>query len=170
MQVLGVTDTNLVALKSKRSAVDLGYMADRFIHYFVPATPRKEVVLNKGYWCRYYCIYTLLKRFLRDFKGPVQIVSLGCGLDTTPFNLFVDFAAEGRTDFAIFESDLEQVVTEKVSVIRHHPHFLGFVEKDLGSTVGKKEVHGGRYGLFPLDLNEPASLKGVFQAAKVDPK
>ena len=128
-----VTDTNLVALKSKKSAVDLGYMHDEFIHYFVPSIPRKEVVMNKGYWCRFYCIYSILKKFIKNSKEPVQIVSLGSGLDTSPFNLIKELGAEGHNQFKIFESDLPSVIHYKINVIKHNPDFLKIFELSLNA-------------------------------------
>ena len=166
---LHVTDTNLVALKSKKSAVDLGYMKDHFIHFFVPNTPRKEVVMNKGYWCRYYCIYTILRKFIKNSKEPVQIVSLGCGLDTTPFNLINELAQENITHFRIFESDLESVVKDKISVIKHHSEFGSYIEDKLKSTIDKHHISGERYSLFPFDLNDPKMLAEVFKNASIDP-
>ena len=165
---LHVTDTNLVALKSKKSAVDLGYMKDNFIQYFVPSTPRKEVVMNKGYWCRFYCIYTIIKQFIKNSKEPVQIVSLGSGLDTTPFNLIEEFAKENLSHFRIFESDLESVVKDKISVIKHHSEFKNYIEQNLKSTINNNSISGERYSLFPFDLNEPKQLCDIFKIAGID--
>lgn len=170
MSTLTITDTNLVALKSKRSAVDLGYMQDKFIHYFVPSTHRKEVVLNKGYWCRYYCIYTLLEKFIKHSEDPVQIVSLGAGLDTSPFNLLVSAAKNGKHNLTFFESDLPEVVEEKMRAIKHHNDFSKFVEVDLQSRFENNMILGPKYNLFALDLNHPEQVNDIFYKMKIEPK
>lgn len=170
MHTLTITDTNLVALKSKRSAVDLGYMQDKFIHFFVPASHRKEVVLNKGYWCRYYCIYTLLEKFIKHSADHVQIVSLGAGLDTSPFNLLSNAAQNGKHNVTFFESDLPEVVEEKMRAIKHSPEFAKFVEVDLQSKFENSVITGPKYNLFAFDLNQPEKLSATFQNMKIDPK
>lgn len=163
-----VTDTNLVALKSKKSAVELGYMRDVFISYFVPSSIKKEVVLNKGYWCRHFCIHSILKHFIKNSKEPVQIISIGCGLDTTPFMLFKEFSAMNCSNFKIIETDLESVVHEKVKVINGHTEFKKYVENDLGSKISQTEITGSRYSLFPLDLNDFGTVFETMNAHKVD--
>ena len=164
-----VTDTNLAALKAKKSAVDLGYMKDAFIHFFVPSTPRKEVLLNKGYWLRSHVISKLVQSFVAHSKEEVQVLSLGCGLDTAPFNLLSSLEGSG-TKLKYFESDLESVVAEKVGVISHHAPFKQFVEGHLHSQLLPQGVDGDKYALFPLDLNRPDLLAPTLAAHRVDPQ
>jgi hypothetical protein len=51
--MLSVSDTNLEAMKAKKSACLLGYFSDRFVDVFVKERVKKDVVLNRGYWIRY---------------------------------------------------------------------------------------------------------------------
>lgn len=62
--MFNVTDTNIEALKSKKSAVLKGYMEDDFIHYFVQGNVKKEILLNRGYWLRSYSFRLLAERFI----------------------------------------------------------------------------------------------------------
>ena len=62
--MFSVKDTNLEALKSKKSAVIKGYMEDDFIHYFVPQNIKKEILLNRGYWLRSHSFKTFAEHFI----------------------------------------------------------------------------------------------------------
>jgi len=48
--MFSVKDTNIEALKSKKSAVCKGYFKDNFINFFVPQKVKKEILMNRGYW------------------------------------------------------------------------------------------------------------------------
>lgn len=51
--------------------------------------------MHRGYWARVHVVKKLVEKFLVSSKGkivyildlPVQILSLGCGLETLWFNL-----------------------------------------------------------------------------------
>ena len=103
-----VKDTNIEALKAKKSAIAKGYMKDGFINFFVPQKVKKEILMNRGYWLRYYCFRQVVNKFMNNVDGPCQIVSLGCGLDTLPFNLLYEYKDK---DFLYLECDLPSVVT-----------------------------------------------------------
>lgn len=62
--MFSVKDTNIEALKSKKSAVLKGYMEDKFIEYFVPGQVKKEILLNRGYWLRSHCFKKLSEEFV----------------------------------------------------------------------------------------------------------
>ena len=64
------SDTNLEALKSKKSAVDYGYLKDDFIHYFVEEKYKREVIIRIGYFNRCYCFQKLFAQFL--LSGNMQ--------------------------------------------------------------------------------------------------
>ena len=162
-----VTDTNLAALKAKKSAVDLGYMKDDFINFFVPSTPRKEVLLNKGYWCRSYIVNKLMQSFISNSSQEVQLISLGCGLDTAPFNIIKGFE-NTNAKFKFFETDLQSVVSDKIGFIKHNHSFKSFIEDHLKCQILPNSVEGSKYSLFPFDLNHPHLLEQTFTTNKVD--
>lgn len=63
-------------------------MQDEFVNFIIPENIKKEVLMNRGYWMRHYCFKTIVKKFIQtNSKQKVQIISIGCGLDTLPFNL-----------------------------------------------------------------------------------
>jgi hypothetical protein len=66
--MLSVSDTNLEAMKAKRSACLLGYFEDPFVEVFVKERVKKDVILNRGYWLRYMFFAKLVRRFVDENK------------------------------------------------------------------------------------------------------
>lgn len=136
-----VKDTNLEALRAKKSAIESGYMKDAFIDYFVPEHIKKEIIMHRGYWSRFWCFNSIASHFLKNSKGKVQILSIGCGLDTMPFNLLRDQTQNQYTDFCYFECDLKDVVEQKIDIITKHNDFIGFLkEKSLTEIEFTKSI------------------------------
>lgn len=123
-----VKDTNLEALRAKKSAVECGYMKDAFIDYFVPEHVQKEILMHRGYWSRFWCFNSLTTHFLKNSKKKVQILSIGCGLDTMPFNLLKDEEKNKYPEFCYFECDLKEVVEQKIDIITKNSEFIGFLK------------------------------------------
>jgi hypothetical protein len=169
-----VTDTNIEALKAKKSAVILGYMKDEFINFIVPDYIRKEVVLNKGYWSRYFCIYNLVHKFLLGCSDSeeAQILSVGCGLDTMPFNLFKTFKEQyNRTNFSYFECDLKSVAQQKAKIISSHSKLEETIASGTESVnIGQDFVKTNRYALFDADLNDVGHLQKQLERFGFDPE
>ena len=61
---LKASDTNLEASKSKKSAVDYGYIRDEFIQYFVEGKHKREVIMRIGYYNRCFCFQQIFAKFL----------------------------------------------------------------------------------------------------------
>ena len=131
-----VEDTNLEALRAKKSAIDLGYMQDNFVRFFVPEKIKKEVLLHHGYWARSWCFNSFARSFLRNSKEEVQILSIGCGLDTLPFNL-LNIIDEKNAPFRFYECDLESVVKQKIGVINKNKDFANFLKQRAGEYTVK---------------------------------
>jgi len=122
-----VKDTNMEALRAKKSAIECGYMKDAFINYFVPEHVHKEILMHRGYWSRFWCFNSLTSNFLKSAKGKVQILSVGCGLDTMAFNLLKNQEHCKYSDFCYFECDLKDVVEQKIDVITKNNEFIDFL-------------------------------------------
>lgn len=160
--------TNLEALRSKKSAVQKGYMKDEFINYFVPQNVKKEILLNRGYWLRYWCFRSLVENFIINEKNDLQIISLGCGLDTLPFYLLKKYP---NKKFTYYECDLEAVTKHKITFIKKNKNFENFLKsssKDL--KISEKSIISSKYHLFPFNLNTPTNLPSIFKKSQIDPK
>ena len=156
-----VTMTNLEALRSKKSAVLKGYMKDEFINFFIPQNVKKEILLNRGYWLRYWCFRKLVESFIQNEKEDLQIVSLGCGLDTLPFYILKKYP---KKNFNYFECDLEVVTKHKISFIENNKtleEFLKASSKNL--KINGSSLNSEKYNLFPCDLNYPKKIGEVLE-------
>ena len=81
-----VQGTNDEANLSKRSARDLGYFEDWAIQCFVKKPARRAPLVNRGYFCRVHVLRKALSDVTKDLQN-FQVVSLGCGFDTTVFQM-----------------------------------------------------------------------------------
>jgi hypothetical protein len=95
------------------SAVTAGYMEDAFVTAFLKNAPRREPMINRGTFTRFYGINTLARNFTRKYKQNCQIVSLGAGNDTLWFNLKRDAVAPKL----YVEIDFSQITSRKAMAI-----------------------------------------------------
>lgn len=71
---LKASDTNLEASKSKKSAVDKGYLKDDFIQYFVDGQHKREVIMRIGYYTRCFCFQQIFFKFLTTkLQSPQKV-------------------------------------------------------------------------------------------------
>jgi hypothetical protein len=79
------------AARAKTSMSRLGYYNDSFISYFLgrgAEAARVSPLINRGYYARFKCIDTLVRRFLvecADADAAAQVVVFGGGSDTMYF-------------------------------------------------------------------------------------
>ena len=75
-------------------------------------------IINRGTWARVHAYRQLILRFLESFKDAekVNILSLGCGYDTTFFWL-LDKHPELAKNVVYIEVDYDQVVNRKIEII-----------------------------------------------------
>lgn len=76
---LKASDTNLEASKSKKSAVDYGYIRDDFIQYFVDGKHKREVIMRIGYYNRCFCFQQIFSKFLINDSQENPKVTRGMG-------------------------------------------------------------------------------------------
>eukprot|EP00126_Sphaerothecum_destruens_P010854 Sdes_comp20818_c0_seq1m17265 len=84
-----VRETNIDSFSCKLSAVQLGYWRDEFLKEFAKGKPqRRSPIMNRGYYIRVAAIRKCLESFIeKNRSSPFQILNLGCGFDTTFWNL-----------------------------------------------------------------------------------
>ncbi|KAI1327159.1 leucine carboxyl methyltransferase [Xylariaceae sp. FL0255] len=121
------TDTD--AAVSRMSAVDLGYLQDRYAQFFVqrPAVGnpvRRLPIINRGTYTRTTAIDKLISVFLSATSttgaggGTRQIISLGAGTDTRAFRLFKE-ASENNVIY--HELDFPAVTDKKFQLATSTP-------------------------------------------------
>jgi len=98
-----------------RSAVQLGYVHDSFVHLFVPRPVRRPPLINRGYYAREYAIYQQLRAFLGATAAAgegAQVLVLGAGFDTRFFQLALAKLVPESARY--FEVDFAAVTTPKI--------------------------------------------------------
>ncbi|QDZ20971.1 leucine carboxyl methyltransferase [Chloropicon primus] len=140
-----VQGTNDEANLSKRSACDQGYFDDWAIRYFVERRARRTPLVNRGYFCRVHALRTALASLARELKRSkgcppsenerLQVVSLGCGYDTTLFQLLRSGDLDGL-DVKYCEVDYPALVGRKAATVDRHHHLRDLLdEKGYAMTV-----------------------------------
>ncbi len=126
--------------------------------------------MNRGYWSRYYCFNTFIERFIENEENDLQIISIGCGLDTAPFNMLDKY---NKKNFKYFECDLDCVVSQKIKFIKKNKDFLNFLDKFSSKPLvdyNKPELISEKYVLFPCDLNKTEQIIESFTHYGIDSK
>ncbi|KAK2046496.1 leucine carboxyl methyltransferase [Colletotrichum somersetense] len=116
------------AAGSRLSAVNVGYLADPYAHFFVDnlagPPPRRLPIINRGTYTRTVALDNLIDSFLDDPDGtqlaskPRQIISLGAGTDTRPFRLF---PRADRPELVYHEIDFAVTVRKKARIVQSVP-------------------------------------------------
>jgi tRNA wybutosine-synthesizing protein 4 len=157
---LAVQATADDALVSKHSAAALGYFEDNFLRHFVKKPSRRAPLINRGYFARCAAFDHLISTFARE-NPHGQVVSLGCGYDTSFFRM----SAKLPETIKYFEVDFFDVIRRKAFAILKAPDLFelaGFDVEELSSQIknktGKIAIRGPRLRLCSADLRDIAGL------------
>lgn len=158
-------------LRCKKSMVELGYNRDPFVECFLQGDHLNLYDSGRRYlyWLRIMSVRAPQEWFVRKRHSitdtiPRQIVNLGCGLDTTAFNLL---ASDDCVSFKYVEIDLPDVTNPKTQVIREDPK----IRKLLGdhTTFGELlQVQSDRYVLASSDITKLDSLDEKLRLAGIN--
>lgn len=132
-----------------------GYLNDSFVRHFArDSTIVNSPLMNRGSWLRAMAFENMVYRFSQLHGGaPIQVVSLGAGVDT----LFFRLQQRGDVSFAKYvEIDFPDLIEEKLGVIFGHSELSCLAAGDI-------------YRAVPGDLSNSeaivASLQGVVDPA-----
>mmetsp|Transcript_14505 Transcript_14505/g.27865 ORF Transcript_14505/g.27865 Transcript_14505/m.27865 type:complete len:358 (+) Transcript_14505:40-1113(+) len=164
-----VRGTNDDATLSKLSCEQKGYLKDDFVRHFVRRPQRRAPIINRGYFSRVLAVHTLLDQFLEaKFDGPErQVVSLGCGFDTTFFKLKV----QGRAPTRYIEVDYHEVTAKKTAIIASKEPLWSVLDDDANSVKPHGvavEIVTQNYSLVAADLRQPEQLERALAKAHFD--
>ncbi|KAK4050758.1 carboxy methyl transferase for protein phosphatase 2A [Microbotryomycetes sp. JL221] len=151
-----IRSTDMDALGSRYSAVQLGYLQDSSIHSFVPKTFKQQSLLwkrppliNLGTHVRVWSIDQLVQQFIHQFEN-VQVLNLGAGTDTR----FWTLNDQQRLNVSKWiEMDFIETTSSKCKTIVTNPH----LKQPLGSFNiynGGSTLVSERYALIPGDLKQ----------------
>lgn len=117
---IGVERSNDDSTISKLSARSQGYYEDDFLQHFAAKKLRRAPLINAGYSARVEFIRGVVRNFIGAPMGQpgvqkVQVVSLGCGFDTS----YLQLKKEGLLDSTTWvDIDRPGVVSRKSAIIR----------------------------------------------------
>jgi tRNA wybutosine-synthesizing protein 4 len=99
------------ALVTKVYSSGKGYFEDPYSKLFLSKQRKMYPIINRGTWARVHAYRQVILRFLNTFKESeqVNIVSLGCGYDSTFFWLCNSYP-ELSAKMCYIEIDYDQVV------------------------------------------------------------
>ena len=165
-----VMATSTDALMTKVYAAGLGYFNDPYAKLFLKKTGRKMYpIINRGTWARVQSyrqtVMNFVKKYLIDQQKEVNILSLGAGYDTTHFWL-QSFLAQNQLapgkKVCYVEVDYEQVVKQKIGVIRQHKELAATMAITPGvpeeQMLGENFMNTDNYKLFEQDLKKIEEL------------
>ncbi|KAI1109197.1 leucine carboxyl methyltransferase [Nemania sp. NC0429] len=156
--VIQGTDTD--AAVSRMSAVDLGYLADPYAGFFVPAPAvgaavRRLPIINRGTYARTAALDSLIGGFISATEGTErQIVSLGAGTDTRVFRLF---EGGGPRKLIYHELDFPAVTDRKYRIVKSTASLAAVIQRpDYGEQTHTWRDEGlaneSQYWCHGLDL------------------
>lgn len=144
-----VQQTDNDASSSRMSAVELGYLDDRYARSFIPQgkqVPRRYPIINRGTYVRTTAIDTLVQRFLRhEPQARKQIISLGAGSDTRYFRL----CANLEVSVVYHELDFPQNIEAKKTAISR--------SDEMSAALRPQTSRPSEYHMHSLDLRTLAT-------------
>ena len=153
-----VQETNDSSILSKASIVELGYFNDPFLKLFTTKAVRRAPLIHRGYYVRSKAIDYVLTSFLRLFKGvdKIQIISLGCGFDSTYFRLKAESKLKNCYYYGV---DFPEVVQRKQLLIQKQNSLLELIGN---YQIKDNALSSNDYKLLPCDLTEFDKLENLF--------
>ncbi|KAL1935866.1 hypothetical protein VTP01DRAFT_5006 [Rhizomucor pusillus] len=154
-----IRGTNDDATVSRLSAVQLGYMQDPFVQYFVKRPVRRSPIINRGSYIRSRALDALVTQFLSMPTSckKKQIVSLGAGYDTRYF-LIKSGHHGAQLDEQImryFEIDFPEIVVKKAMILKRRSRIFRMEQARV--EHGGAELTTSQYTLIGGDLREWAA-------------
>ncbi|CAD8080398.1 unnamed protein product [Paramecium primaurelia] len=109
-----VEDTNAEATAAKISAIKHKYFQDEFSEELVKGSSKKDVLIHRGYWCRFNIFHRIVSTYISK-QQKCNIISLGSGYDTLPFIMWQTYQ---NNEFTYVEVDLPVVVDRKINKLK----------------------------------------------------
>ncbi|KDO32358.1 hypothetical protein SPRG_02835 [Saprolegnia parasitica CBS 223.65] len=166
----GVAETAFDAIHCKMSAVKQGYFSDDFVALVGRKPTRRIPLIHRGYYLRHVAVEAAVDLFLSQRPTPttpVQILSLGAGLDT----LFFRLQQQHVSHISMFEVDCTAITDHKIDVLTAKTSQL------FGDTTNvTTSVHAlmatsptAKYVALACDLGDTAALTARLAAYGLDP-
>ena len=148
----GVMMTSHDALATKYYGAKLKYFQDDYAQLFIKNKRKMYPIINRGTWARVQGYRQVIGRFLEQFgKGNVNIISLGCGYDTTYYSLLQQ-CPDIRQTLCYVEIDYDIVVNRKIEIIKKNKELYDLVFAGTEGPHKDYEIELPKYKLFAHDV------------------
>ncbi|KAJ5098426.1 leucine carboxyl methyltransferase [Penicillium argentinense] len=160
--------TNNSSIASKRSVEMIYHQKPHFFQHFVPKTPRRSPIINRGYWLRMYAMAETVRQFMEKepIDKPKYVLNLGCGYDPLPFMLLSDEKKSGRRGQTVFvDIDYEKLMVRKKNAIRAAKEISAVLEEvQFGEDQDPIQIRSPRYIAVGCDLKNLKKLDDVLHS------
>ncbi len=166
-----VMATNDDATTCKRSAVQFGYIDDKYLPHMTKFTTRKAPEIHLGYFTRVRGLVNLLVKSIEAIQqsemSPVQIVNLGAGFDTLYWR--IKDMLPGHVVGNFIEVDFPTVTARKCHLIKKSRVLLEKIADEDGDVrLSKTDLHGSDYHAVGVDLSNTSALEKKLAECGVD--
>ncbi|CAL1526101.1 unnamed protein product [Lymnaea stagnalis] len=162
--VQGTNDSSIV---SKCSTSSCGYFNDPFLHYFVSKVSRRAPLIHRGYYIRAVAFDRIIKNFLELYgDAKKQIISLGCGFDSSYFRLK---SAQLLNKAVFCEIDFPELVKRKRLLIENTDDLMSLIEKVEKPPLSPHiELSCTDYHLLGVDLTQLNTLEAALKMCGIN--
>ncbi|KAJ3324146.1 hypothetical protein HDV06_000687 [Boothiomyces sp. JEL0866] len=133
-----IRGTNDDALQSKLSAINAGYIEDKYASVFLKRGQKRAPIINRGTYTRTHSINKLISSFIKC-NDRSQIISIGAGSDSRYFCL----KEKNAQPTQYVEIDFPQITGKKAMTI--------YKNKQTKALVGEASIENGGQDLIASD-------------------
>ncbi|KAJ3276643.1 hypothetical protein HDV01_004176 [Terramyces sp. JEL0728] len=133
-----IRGTNDDALQSKLSAINTGYIDDKYASVFLKRGQKRAPIINRGTYTRTYSINKLISSFIKQNQTS-QIISIGAGSDSRYFCL----KEKGEQPTLYIEIDFPQITGKKAMSM--------YKNKQTKALIGDSVIENGGQELIARD-------------------
>jgi len=170
IRVTQVENTASDALICKLSAISRKYYDDRFLPaLFSVPNPRRQPLVNRGYWARVRAIDQSIWSFLSNFEH-VQILNCGAGLSTTYFRLCDTKPGLANRIAKFVDVDTETICSQKITKLQKSKgvaqEFAQVI--DAASDINQSNLVGPVYSIISADLANLDQIASNLEQCELD--
>jgi len=165
-----VENTASDALICKLSCIQRKYYEDRFLPaLFSVPNPRRQPLVNRGYWARVLAIDQSIWSFLTQFEHA-QILNCGAGLSTTYFRLCEAKPQLAEKIAKFIDIDSETICTQKIAKLQKAKNAIAEFSEIIESAadVSTSNLVGPVYSIVSADLAEIHQVVSALDQCDLD--
>ncbi len=172
-QKTAVQDTASDAILQKLYSIEKGYFKDNYQKLFIPhstVTQKYLPIINKGTYTRVRAIRNqityLIDNLVVERNQSVQIINLGCGMDSLYFVLKDTYKDKLSNKLKFVDLDYSEITKQKIKFIQAS-NVLSDLIPSLTVSSDKKKLISDDYTIYNCNIADKAELENAFKQSKV---